>query len=238
MKNRLVMLDLAILAATIFASSAQAQRHVASVQAGRPRMNLARRAGVRSPVVPSRRSRRFSSGSGFAPYFYSDYDSDSGISEAPTKQSVERTPPPASPAPVPTPPQSLLLELHGDHWVRITNYGQSQTDAQSGEPESQQAADLPSTTPANAPRRIPTAEPPSELPPAVLVFRDGHEEEIRKYVIVASTIYTSADHWSSGSWTRKVRIVQLDVPATLKLNQQRGTKFSLPSGPNEVMIRP
>jgi hypothetical protein len=232
------MLDLALLAATIFASSAQAQRHVASAQSGRPRMNLARRAGVRSAVVPSRRSRRFSSGSGFAPYFYSDYDSDSGINQVPPNQNVERTAQPAPLAPVPTPPQSLLLELHGDHWVRITNYGQSQADGQSREPEPQQASDLPSATPANAPRRIPTAEPPSELPPAVLVFRDGHKEEIGKYVIVASTIYTSADHWSSGSWTRKVQIVQLDVPATLKLNHERGTKFSLPSGPNEVMIRP
>src|ERR1700678_2922748 len=238
MKNRLLMLDLAVLAATIFASSAQAQRHVASAHVSRPRMNLARRAGVRSPVVPSRRSRRFSSGSGFAPYFYSDDDSDSGIIEEPTNQSVERTAQPASPAPVPTRPQSLLLELHGDHWVRVTTYGQTLTDAQSSKPESEQAADLPSATPANTPRRIPTAEPPSELPPAVLVFRDGHKEEIGKYVIVASTIYTSADHWSSGSWTRQVQIVQLDVPATLKLNQQRGTKFSLPSGPNEVIIRP
>jgi hypothetical protein len=238
MKNRLFMLDLAILAATIFASSAQAQRHVASAQSGRPRMNLARRAGVRSPVVPSRRSRRFSSGSGFAPYFYSDFDSDSGINEVPPNQNVERTTQPAPLAPVPTPPQSLLLELHGDHWVRITNYGQSQTDGQSSEPEPQQASDLPSATPASAPRRIPTAEPPNELPPAVLVFRDGHKEDIGKYVIVASTIYASADHWSSGSWTRKVQIVELDVPATLKLNHERGTKFSLPSGPNEVMIRP
>jgi hypothetical protein len=238
MKNRLFMLDLAILAATIFASSAQAQRHAASAQASRPRMTLAHRAGVRSPVVPSRRSRRFSSGSGFAPYFYSDYDSDSEIVDAPTNQNVERTAQPASPAPVPSSPRSLLLELQGDHWVRITNYGQSQTDGQSSEPESEQASDLPSATPANTPRRISAAEPPSELPPAVLVFRDGHREEIGKYVIVASTIYTSADHWSSGSWTRKVQIVQLNVPATLKLNQERGTKFSLPSGPNEVMIRP
>ena len=238
MKNRMFMLDFAILAATIFASSAQAQRHVASAQASRPRMNLARRAGVRSPVVPSRRSRRFSSGSGFAPYFYSDYDSDSGMIEVPTNQNVERTAQPASLAPMPIPPQSLLLELQGDHWVRITNYGQSQTNAQSGEPEPQRAYDLPSATPSNTPRRIPAAEGPSELPSAVLVFRDGHKEEIGKYVIVASTIYASADHWSSGSWTRKVQIVQLDVPASLKLNQERGTKFSLPSGPNEVMIRP
>jgi hypothetical protein len=72
----------------------------------------------------------------------------------------------------------------------------------------------------------------------VLVFRDGHEEEIGKYVISGTTIYTSADRWSSGSWTRKVQIAALNVPATLKVNQERGAKFRLPSGPNEVMIRP
>ena len=76
------------------------------------------------------------------------------------------------------------------------------------------------------------------LPPAVLVFRDGHKQEIEKYTIVGATIYTNADYWSSGSWTREVQIVELDVPATLKLNRERGAKFSLPSGPNEVMIRP
>jgi hypothetical protein len=76
------------------------------------------------------------------------------------------------------------------------------------------------------------------LPSAVLVFRDGHKEEIGKYVIVSGTIYTSSDYWNSGSWTRKVQIADLDVPATLKLNQERGAKFALPSGPNEVMMRP
>jgi hypothetical protein len=57
-------------------------------------------------------------------------------------------------------------------------------------------------------------------------------------MIVGTTIYTGADYWSSGSWTQKVQIAELDVTATLKLNQERGAKFSLPSGPNEVMIRP
>jgi hypothetical protein len=72
----------------------------------------------------------------------------------------------------------------------------------------------------------------------VLVFRDGHKEEIGKYTIMGATIYANADYWSSGSWTRQVQIIELDVPATLKLNRERGAKFSLPSGPNEVMIRP
>jgi hypothetical protein len=181
-----------------------------------------------------RRAGRFFVGSAFAPYFYSDYDSEPGIIEVPPPEIVQ-TVQPASPARVRNPPESLVLELQGDHWVRITNYGQSQMD---GQPESERASNLPSATLAATPRRTQTAEPPSELPPAVLVFRDGRKEQIRKYMIVGATIYTSADYWSSGSWTRKVQIVELDVPETLKLNQERGAKFSLPSGPNEVMIRP
>ena len=82
------------------------------------------------------------------------------------------------------------------------------------------------------------AKPPTELPPAVLVFRDGHQEEIGKYMITGATIYVSTDYWTSGSWTRKVQIAELDVPATLKLNQERGANFRLPSGPEEVIVRP
>ena len=51
-------------------------------------------------------------------------------------------------------------------------------------------------------------------------------------------IYTKGDYWSSGNWTRKIQIADLDLPATLKQNQDRGVKFELPSGPDEVMIRP
>jgi hypothetical protein len=81
-------------------------------------------------------------------------------------------------------------------------------------------------------------QPPSELPPAVLVFRDGHQEEAAKYTIVGTTIFIKADYWSSGSWTRKVPIADLDLAATLKLNQERGAKFTLPSRSSEVIFRP
>jgi hypothetical protein len=79
-------------------------------------------------------------------------------------------------------------------------------------------------------------EPP--LPAAVLVFRDGHQEEVESYTIIGSTLYTKANYWTSGSWTRQIEIANLDVPATLKVNQERGSKFRLPSGPQEVMVRP
>jgi hypothetical protein len=128
-----------------------------------------------------------------------------------------------------------MLELQGDHWVRVTNHGQSQIEEHASEPDATRTSHLPSGA---VLRQTQTAEPPGELPHAVLVFRDGHREEIEKYMILGGAIYTSADYWSNGSWIRKVQIAELDVPATLLLNQGRGAKFSLPSGPNEVMIRP
>jgi hypothetical protein len=239
MNNRLATLSLFILGATVFVSSAQAQGRVAFASAPASRTRTAfSRGGGRTAAVPLRRARRFAGDSAFAPYFFSDYDSEPGIVEAPPNPIVEQTAQPASPAPAPIPPESLVLELQGDRWVRITNYGQSQTGGQSGQAESEQASNSPSASRPAAPRLTTAAELPSELPRAVLVFRDGHKEEIGKYMIKGATVYTSADYWSNGSWTRKVQIVELDVPATLTLNQERGAKFSLPSGPNEVMIRP
>lgn len=208
MNKRLIALSIVVLGALVFVSPAKAQRRggFGSARAGRGFVHVRRAGG-------------FFDDSAFDPYLYSDYAP--GIIEAPPPQIVQIARP-TSPAPVRNPPESLVLESQGDHWVRITNYGQSQSGGQSG---------------AN-PRGTQAAEPPGELPPAVLVFRDGHKEEIGKYAIVGPTIYASADYWSSGAWTRKLHIAELDVPATLKLNQERGAKFSLPSGPNEVMIRP
>lgn len=233
MNNPLVALSVAILGATVFLPSAQAQRHVASAPAGRPGAAVAWRGSARTRFVRPGHGRRFSSGSAFAPYFYSDYDSEPETVDAPHAQIIEQTAEPASAVPVPNRAGALVLELQDDHWVRITNSGQSQTGGQSSQPQSESLASLPTATP----RRIQAEALPSELPPAVLVFRDGHREEIRKYIIEGATIYISTNSWSNGSWTRKIQVVELDIPATLELNQERGAKFSLPSGPNEVMIR-
>jgi hypothetical protein len=240
MNSRVLVLSVAMVGAAVFASSTQAQRRAAfsSRPASRPRTAVLREGRVGTSFAPSRRMRRIYAGSGFAPYFYADYDSEPGTIDAPGNQIVEQAPPPKTAEPVPKPPESLVLELQGDHWVRITNYGQSQTGGQSGRPDREGASDLPFVVPPVATRQIQEVQPASELPPAVLVFRDGHREPIGKYLIMGPAIYTSADYWSSGRWTRKVEIAELDVPATMKLNQERGANFSLPSRPSEVMIRP
>jgi hypothetical protein len=240
MNSRLITLSLAMFGAIVIASPAQAQGHLAfasgpAVRSGAP---PSRGGGGRTRIAPLRGARRFNGRSAYLPYFYPDYDSGPEIVEYPPDQIIEQSAEPAAPAPVRIPGDSLVIELQGDHWVRVTNNGQSEIGGESSSADSARQSNLRSTTPSAASRRISTAEPASEPPPAVLVFRDGHQEEISKYMISGATIYAGADYWSGGSWTQKVQIAELDVPATLKLNQERGARFSLPSGPDEVMIRP
>jgi hypothetical protein len=82
------------------------------------------------------------------------------------------------------------------------------------------------------------AETPRELPPAVLVFRDGHREEVKSYTIIGESLFTKQNYWVSGSWSKKIDLASLDIPATLQLNQAQGSGFRLPSGPSEVIVRP
>jgi hypothetical protein len=206
-----VALLLATLGATLFASRAEAQN----------RGGFGFHGNGRGPGYMHRAGGFFA----FAPY-YPDYGSE--IVEVPVPQIVQ-PPEPAPATPERKPGESLMLELQGDHWVRVTNYGQSQSEEPLGPPESKESG---------ARRTQAAAEPSPELPSAVLVFRDGRQEEVRKYMIVGSTIYASADYWTSGSWTQKVQIADLNVPETLKLNRERGARFSLPSSPNEIMVRP
>jgi hypothetical protein len=153
------------------------------------------------------------------PYLYADYPSGSLASEMPS--------PPAfvmQPAAVPEPKrESLLIELQGDRYVRFSGDGQSD-----GAP----AVSLGGSSP------IPVAIVAHELPPAVLIFRDGHQEQVQDYVIASGTLYARGDYWQSGSWRRDIQLSVLDIPATLRANQDHGVKFMLPSGPNEVVTRP
>ena len=236
MINRLVGLPLAILGAMVVASSAHAQAHGAFSSASGGRTGMAPSGRHAGRLIGGRhRSHHSSAGSGYVPYFYDDYDSEPETGE-PRSQIVEATAQPAPAAAVSKP--GFVLELQGDHWVRLTNYSELQTVEQPSKPAPEPASKPASPVAAANPHRTEAAEPSSQLPPAVLVFRDGHKEEIRKYTIVGTTVYTSSDYWNSGSWTRKIQIADLDVPETLKLNQERGAKFTLPSGPNEVMMRP
>ncbi len=67
----------------------------------------------------------------------------------------------------------------------------------------------------------PLAKKESET--AELIFRDKHTQEVRNYAIVGQTV------WLLDSKTaKKISLSELDIPATIKVNQERGVDFGLP----------
>ncbi len=138
-----------------------------------------------------------------------------------------RTPEPGRFAP---PAQPLMIELQGDRYVRVSGPELSGAEMIDRMPE---RSSLPQ--PSSAPIRPATIP---ELPPAVLIFRDGHREEASEYTIADGVLYTRADYYSTGSWTKKIELSSLNLPETAKSNESRGIKFQIPSSPNEVIVRP
>jgi hypothetical protein len=168
-------------------------------------------------------ARRFFGPGILYPGFY-DYDSEPVVVEQQPSPVVVVNP---SPAEKPEPPHAvepLMLERQGDRWVRVGQGTMGTPGAGSSSSKERRAS-------AKQPQE-------SQRPPAVLVFRDHHREEVSGYTIMQGALYASQDYWTTGSWTKKVLLADLDLPETIRANQERGVKFVLPSAPNEVVVRP
>ncbi len=75
------------------------------------------------------------------------------------------------------------------------------------------------------PRAQAPAAPEPEQDPTVLVFRDGHQQEVRNYAIVGQMLWDF-----SAKGTHKIPLADLDLDTTRKLNDERGVDFVLPKG--------
>ncbi len=172
-------------------------------------------------------------GEGFLGYPFSDYDYDSidpylaGNSdnsyESAAPQVVVVQPASAGVAPRPTRPAPLLIEWQGDRYVR---FGGAAVKGDGGAAHPDYAAPV-------ATRSV--VAPPKDLPTTVLVYRDGHREEIPDYAIADGVIYVRGSDWQNGVWTKSIPLSSLDASATVQANQQRGARFMLPSAPNVVI---
>jgi len=118
------------------------------------------------------------------------------------------------------PSQPLMFELQHGHYVRVA------TTPADGDA-------LPLTLTSST-----AAVPAHDLPPAILVFRDGHTEEVRDYTIADGTLYARGDYYTDGYWNKKIALSTLNVAETLQANATRNIIFVLPSSPNEVITRP
>ena len=83
-----------------------------------------------------------------------------------------------------------------------------------------------------------TPSPPRELAPVLLVFRDGHSEEVRNYTIADGILYASGDYYTDGYWNKNIEFSSLNLSQTQQANASRNVRFVLPSSPNEVITRP
>lgn len=123
----------------------------------------------------------------------------------------------------------LLIERDGDRFLRFS--GEDVSDGSSANRKYERR-----TVTVNSDHQEP-ASCPAQLPPAVLVFRDGHREQTSDYAIMRGEIYIYHD-LEAGSWYTKFSLADLDLIATAEENRERGSKFQLPRGPNEIVIRP
>jgi hypothetical protein len=70
------------------------------------------------------------------------------------------------------------------------------------------------------------ALPPTPVvaqPSTVIVFRDGHQVEVQNYAIVGDTLFDLTENRS-----HKILLVDLDLAATRKTNDERGVEFQVP----------
>ncbi len=61
--------------------------------------------------------------------------------------------------------------------------------------------------------------------PSVLVFRDGHRQEVTNYAIMDDNVYVF------DKVHKKIALTDLDVPETVKANDDRGLEFKVPASP-------
>lgn len=135
----------------------------------------------------------------------------------------------------PTPAQPLMIELQGDRYVRVSGEEGSGAEMRTIEPQPSSVHHKAMLVDANsrlADRR------PAELAPVVLVFRDGHREEVSDYTIADGVLYARGDYYRDGAWNRKIELKSLNLSETIQSNDARGVHVQLPTSPNEVITRP
>jgi hypothetical protein len=148
--------------------------------------------------------------------------------------------------------QPLMIELQGDRYIRITstaidgealplslapNHRLNKAEPSKSTRSHFTKPHMPSSATTPAPM-IAAASSVGDLPPVVLVFHDGHSEEVHDYTIADQFLYARGDYYTDGYWNKKIDLSSLDLAETMQANSTRNVKFVLPSSPNEVITRP
>lgn len=66
---------------------------------------------------------------------------------------------------------------------------------------------------------VPDAKPGE---PTTLVYKDGHKQQVTNYAIMGQTLYVFDER------TKKIALADLDIPATIQVNEDEGVEFQVP----------
>lgn len=166
------------------------------------------------------RNRRFFGNSGFpiyyAPYGYYD-DTTSVDSNAPAnyEQPVNNDEGPG----MTVFERRRTYDLIGDSdRPRDDRYGEHYTDSREQRGPVEEREEKPSPSESQKPLEEPVS--------TILVFRDGSHREVRNYALMGNSIYDLGV--KPGQGKMKILLADLDIPATVAANDQRGIEFKLP----------
>ncbi len=95
-------------------------------------------------------------------------------------------------------------------------------------PSNPYIANIPDPETYSAPQRPLPDDQPGD--PTVLVFRNGKQQEVNSYAIMGDALYV----FDQGR--KKIALADLDIPATVKANEDRGVEFSLPASKKKAAM--
>ena len=138
-----------------------------------------------------------------------------------------------------SPNDPLIIELQNGRYVRVNGRVINGDAEPISFPENSAAVKHRAKNAKPAPENpTPQTIAHAPLPAVVLIFRDGHREQVRDYTIAQGAMYARGDYYTDGYWNKKIDLATLNVPLTLAANAAQNVKFVLPSSPNEVITRP
>jgi len=125
----------------------------------------------------------------------------------------------------PDPPAPTVFE----HRANVQPAGNSSDPARYGDhylDSREPRANSADTTADPTPKHLNLSPVSEEKIPVVIVFKDGHQQEINNgnYAIVGEMLYDL-----SGPIAHKIKLADLDLEQTVQMNEQRGVEFNLPA---------
>ena len=116
-------------------------------------------------------------------------------------------------------------DRYGEHYTDYREAERRRRQEEERQAEEQRRREEEDTRKAESKPGTKQEEKPQEQEPVtVLVFTDGHRQGIHGYAITGDVLYDLA-----GGRARKILLGDLDLPATIRLNDELGNDFRLPS---------